>query len=171
MSRRKPRLAMPPGTWRPVPEFEGIYWVSDQGEIFTQPRMGSSGGLIKIQRAKTGGYAVYRFCDRDRSRTRTIHAVVAEAFLGPRPDGMEVRHLNGDPTDCRLVNLAYGTHGDNVLDTVRHGNHVWASKAQCPSGHPYDDANTRIYGGRRYCRACHRQRNQLRRINPRKATS
>lgn len=164
MTPRKPRLPMPPGNWRPVPGFESLYWVSDQGEIFTQPRMGSSGGLIKLQRAVTGGYLIYRFYDGSRRQTRTIHKVVAEAFLGPAPDGMEVRHINGDPTDCRLANLTYGSHSENVSDTVRHGNHIWANKTHCPSGHPYDRENTRMYDGRRYCRACHRERSRARRL-------
>jgi hypothetical protein len=51
----------------------------------------------------------------------TVHRLVATAFLGPRPAGLEVRHLNGDPTDCRLANLAYGTPAENGQDRVRHG--------------------------------------------------
>lgn len=35
-------------------------------------------------------------------------------------------------------------------------NLVSAAKTHCPSNHPYDDANTRMYQGRRYCRACKR---------------
>lgn len=29
-----------------------------------------------------------------------------------------------------------------------------AERTHCPQGHPYDEANTRIYKGRRHCRAC-----------------
>lgn len=32
------------------------------------------------------------------------------------------------------------------------------SKLACPQGHPYDVANTRVTGGRRVCRECHRRR-------------
>jgi hypothetical protein len=36
-----------------------------------------------------------------------VHDVIAEAFLGPCPEGMEVRHSNGDLLDNRASNLAY----------------------------------------------------------------
>lgn len=39
-------------------------------------------------------------------------------------------------------------------------------KTHCPRGHPYDDANTYVYGGHRYCRACHRLGAAQRRKTP-----
>ena len=32
-----------------------------------------------------------------------------------------VRHLDGDPTNNRVGNLAWGTQADNMADAVRHG--------------------------------------------------
>lgn len=54
----------------------------------------------------------------------TVHALVAEAFHGPRPAGMALRHLNGDPGDNRPENLAYGTQAENLDDRDRHGRTV-----------------------------------------------
>jgi len=50
-----------------------------------------------------------------------VHHLVLEAFVSPRPPGMQCRHLNGLRTDNRLANLAWGTHEENCADTVRHG--------------------------------------------------
>lgn len=55
-----------------------------------------------------------------RTRYR-IHKLVSVAFLGARPDGMEVRHLNGCKTDNRKENLCYGTRQENAMDMHRHG--------------------------------------------------
>lgn len=53
---------------------------------------------------------------------RKVHQLVALAFIGPRPEGCTlVRHLNGNPLDNRVENLAWGTARDNVLDAIRHG--------------------------------------------------
>ena len=56
-----------------------------------------------------------------RWRTHFAHRLVARAFLGPCPDGMEVLHRDGDGSNARLSNLRYGTHADNGADMVRHG--------------------------------------------------
>lgn len=52
---------------------------------------------------------------------RSVHRLVAEAFI-PKPDGATmVRHLNGDNADNRASNLAWGTAKDNSEDRKRHG--------------------------------------------------
>jgi hypothetical protein len=51
--------------------------------------------------------------------TRTVHTLICEAFHGPRPPGLEARHLNDDPLDNRAENLAWGTKADNVADRMR----------------------------------------------------
>ena len=55
---------------------------------------------------------------------KLVHRLVLETFVGPCPDGMETRHLNGDPSDNRLANLAWGTPKENHTDKVRHGRGV-----------------------------------------------
>lgn len=52
-----------------------------------------------------------------------IHRLVLDAFAGPRPEGMECRHLNGDPKDNRLRNLVWGTRAENMADRTRLGEH------------------------------------------------
>lgn len=84
-------------------------------------------------------------------RNRLVHQVVAEAFHGPRPAGMETRHRDGDVLNNRSDNLVYGTHGDNMDDAVRHGTHHQTRKTQCPKGHPLPEP---VRGRRRVCRPC-----------------
>lgn len=84
--------------------------------------------------------------------------MVADAFIGPRPNGAVIRHLNGKANDNRPENLAYGTQAENVQDEVRHGTHVEARKTTCPKGHPYDAMN----GVGRRCRQCHRENERKR---------
>lgn len=58
----------------------------------------------------------------ERHRKR-VHRLVLETFTGPCPKGMECRHLNGDKTDNRLCNLAWGTRKENMHDAIKHGTH------------------------------------------------
>lgn len=50
-----------------------------------------------------------------------MHYLVLLAFIGPRPDGLEIRHRNGKPADNRLRNLCYGTKSANMRDIPAHG--------------------------------------------------
>lgn len=50
-----------------------------------------------------------------------VHTLVLETFIGPRPEGMECRHLNGCKTNNHIGNLAWGTASENYHDKVLHG--------------------------------------------------
>lgn len=49
-----------------------------------------------------------------KGNSRQVHQLVIEAFIGPRPAGCEVLHLNHCPDDNRLENLRYGTRSENM---------------------------------------------------------
>jgi formamidopyrimidine-DNA glycosylase len=81
------------------------------------------------------------------------------AFIGPCPDGLERRHLDGKYLNDHLDNLAYGTRTENMQDRVKHGGYVNTSKTHCPANHSYDEANTYLdKNGGRSCKECGRIR-------------
>lgn len=141
--------------WRPIPGYEATYRVSSMGEIESIPRPRTRGGLLKVRVGKRG-YPSVTLVQSGIQQTHEVHRLVALAFLGPRPDGHVVRHLDGDPLRPHADNLAYGTSSENLLDQIAHGTHSTARRTHCPRGHEYDEANTRNYAGRRYCKACYR---------------
>lgn len=54
-------------------------------------------------------------------RYELLHRLEYEAFVGAIPARGIIRHLNDDPHDNRLVNLALGTGRENSADRVRNG--------------------------------------------------
>jgi hypothetical protein len=113
--------------WLPIVGHEGRYEVSDRGRVraifpargypppprFLKPALTGDGHLqIRLSNGRRG--------DQD---TKLLHVLVLEAFRGRRPAGQGGRHLNGDPTNCRAGNLAWGTQAENVADAIRHGTH------------------------------------------------
>ena len=133
--------------------------MSDQGRVRSLPRERTPGQLLKPN-VNSNGYLTVNLYRRG-DHTLTVHSLVTAAFLGPRPADMQVRHLNGDRLDPRLVNLAYGTPSQNMSDSVAHGTHSAAGRTACPKGHPYTRANIRRIPSRpnaRYCRECERAR-------------
>lgn len=74
------------------------------------------------RRRLTKGYYQAVILQRDgKAHNRLIHILVLEAFVGPRPAGMECCHCDGDPTNNRLDNLRWDTRESNLNDKKRHG--------------------------------------------------
>ncbi len=140
--------------WRPVVGAEGFYEVSNIGNVRTVPRilMRRNGrpqtvrARIRSQYNSTFGYKETRVGTSGTGiRTVRVHVLVAEAFIGPRPEGSECRHLNGNPADNRVSNLAWGTRSENNRDAVAHGTHWQTQKTHCPQNHEYTPENTNFY--------------------------
>ena len=156
--------------WKPVRGYEGIYEVSSHGRVRSVDRVVTrSDGQVRRFKGKVRstpllqqtGYPFVNLCIQGKCQVRTVHSLVAEAFIGTRPKGMEVCHNDGDPANNRLDNLRYDTHSDNMLDSVRHGTNPSAAKTHCPRGHElFAENNPPSFAklGERTCLACHRAR-------------
>lgn len=153
-------------TWRPIPGYEGRYDVSDQGRIRSWlSHHGVPGPRIRQTRVRGGGNPHPQITLRDADqnwRSWQVHALVLLAFVGPRPDGLEIRHLDDNPEHNHLSNLAYGTRSENRHDRVRNGRDHNARKTHCPQGHEYTPDNIDYELGKysRHCRTCRNARNK-----------
>lgn len=128
------------------------------------------GRILRPSYSNSGGYPLVILTLGERREGRYIHDLVTLAFLGPRPEGMEVRHLDGNASSAALWDadgdqrLAYGTSAENKADTLRHGTQWPASRDFCDNGHEFTLENTRIdyYPDgsfkQRTCKACARER-------------
>src|SRR3972149_1183846 len=110
-SRRKRPRSLPPDLpseeWRPVVGWEGWYEVSNLGRV---RRIKEAAGTRRghILRWAVGGKPPYPrvfLCREGKVLTKRVHRLVAEAFLGPCPEGQEVNHKDGDKANPRASNL------------------------------------------------------------------
>lgn len=149
-----------PERWLPVVGYEGLYEVSDQGRVRRVPSVlkltPDGAGRLQVGLSKNGV-----------SKTRRVHHLVAEAFIGPRPEGLETRHLDDNSGNNQVSNLAYGTTAENRQDMLRNGGHYWANQTHCKNGHEFTPENTYLRPARgenraysRVCRTCVRDRVQ-----------
>lgn len=147
--------------WRPIPGMTG-YEVSSLGCVRSWlPWRGTAIPRVIKQWSRPDGRLFVHLAGMHGQRK--VHQLVALAFHGPRPEGHETRHLNGDHTDNRIENLEYGTRSENRQDCLRHGTHAQQRKTRCPHGHPYDETNTHINRrGHRICKACWADSNRRR---------
>lgn len=158
--------------WRPIPGWEDRYHASNHGHIkslarviqYQDGRHRPVGDTVLKQKYAASGHHQVSFWASNKTTTKWVHRLVAETFLGPCPDGMEVRHLNGDPADNRVENLAYGSRRENMLDRSAHGVSPQRNKTHCPQGHRLDAPNLTAWSvkqGHRNCLACSRARAAL----------
>lgn len=143
--------------WRPIPGFDG-YEVSDLGRVRSYQR-DPAGRLLRSHPLPHTGHITVKLYRDNVAVSSRVHMLVMRAFVGPAPEGLEVCHNNGVPSDNRLSNLRYDTASANRLDAVLHGTHNMARKTHCKSGHAFDEANTiRRSDGARDCRTCRYER-------------
>lgn len=117
--------------WRPITGYEGLYEVSNLGRVRGVERLvwNKGGRAARYQRVKGtikrpwlgGRYPLIRLCKDGVKFTVPVYRVVAEAFLGPPPDGCEVCHREGAIAGDAVSNLYWGTRKQNMQDSVRHG--------------------------------------------------
>jgi NUMOD4 motif/HNH endonuclease len=159
-----------PEVWLPIPEYAGLYEVSDYGRVRSLDRhvpwqgfkRFCRGVVLKPVPTLDGHLSVSLFKD-GKMRNRLVHQLVLVAFIGPRPDGLISLHWDDDKRNNRLSNLRYGTYSENSRDAVRNGKNVQASQTHCIRNHEFTPSNTRMRPtGGRTCRECDRKRQRSR---------
>ncbi len=123
-----------PVEYRPIAEFPG-YWVGDDGTVWTEngkQRFGlnADGRRPIYRKINDQGYYSVNLSRDGKRYTKKVHRLVLEAFRGPCPLGMEACHYP-DPTrtNCKLTNLIWGTHTENMHQMAEHGNSFQSSES------------------------------------------
>lgn len=118
--------------YRDIEGFPG-YRIGSDGSVWT--RMNTRRRLIEtwrqlipgVQRKRTIGRA-YRYVNlsppNGKYKTFRVHRLVLQAFTGPCPQGCEARHLDGNPANNCIANLAWGTPEENRADNQKNGRHI-----------------------------------------------
>lgn len=91
------------------------YFVGRDGSIV------SPAGVLLKAWPNDAGYPVIGIYPHGKCWPIGVHIIVCETFHGPKPDGMEVAHEDGDRGNPHADNLRWSTHVDNIADKIRHG--------------------------------------------------
>lgn len=116
----KSTLEMSKQEWRCIPGFEGLYKVSGTGTILSLPRNGTNGGILK-QYIDRYGYKKVVLYKRNKPHYRTIHRLVAKAFI-PNPKKLKtVNHKDGNKLNNNTNNLEWMSNKDNLRHSFEKG--------------------------------------------------
>lgn len=135
--------------WRPIPSWPA-YEISNHGRVRrTTPYRSTRVGKI-LRPYLNKGYFAVRVNVSGRRQARTIHSLVAEAFIGPRPDGAVINHKDTCKTNNRVDNLEYTTSAANAAHAQAHGLYP-SGDAAAPRRYPekYREAQAKALRNRR----------------------
>lgn len=107
---------------KPIPGFPG-YFASRNGEIFTH-RLAEPKKLVARMHKDYLHVFVRGGIGRHTKKKIPVHRLVLMAWAGLPSGGDVCRHLDGNPLNNCIENLAWGTPSQNVQDSIRHGTAV-----------------------------------------------
>jgi len=108
--------------WKPVPSLDG-YAASATGNVENVTR-----NRLLTPCKHHSGYLVVTI----KKRSKLVHRLVAEAFMGECPKGLEVNHKDGNKANNQISNLEYITRSQNQSHAIQMGlrNRIWGCAVQ-----------------------------------------
>lgn len=105
--------------WRDIPGYEGYYQVSNFGNVKSLERW--TNGRYFPERSFKPTYKSKHLnlvLRKPNEKPKSIHLarVVLMAFDRMPKENEQARHLDGNPLNCCIDNLQWGTYQENVLD-------------------------------------------------------
>ena len=106
--------------WKDVKGYEGLYLVSDEGEVYSLPRIVNNGrgtyvtgGRLLKPGKRAQYYSFVILSDGENIEHKSLHRLVAEAFIPNPNDYPEVNHIDENKTNNRPENLEWCDHKYN----------------------------------------------------------
>jgi hypothetical protein len=100
--------------WKPIPDYEGLYLISDCGNVKSLERAGTVGGILK-QRQHYKGYIEYVLTKNNESKSHKAHRLVASAWLEDWDAALTVNHKDKIRYNNHVSNLEMLSNHDNII--------------------------------------------------------
>jgi hypothetical protein len=143
--------------WKDIPEYEGLYQVSNLGNVRSLDRLDSRGRKIKgtvLKNAITSSkYFGVNLSKDNKKKTITVHSLVASAFLDHKPCGhkLVVNHIDINRENNNLYNLEIITQRENsnlkhIKSSSKYVGVCWNKKIEKWQSHIYINGKLKYLG-------------------------
>lgn len=113
--------------WKPIKDYEGLYEVSNLGNIKSVKRKAKNRGkgkriirerILKPSMDRPNGYYQIKLSKNGKLKTFKIHKLVIEHFLNKISKGLVVNHIDGNKLNNNINNLEICTQKDNIRHAI-----------------------------------------------------
>lgn len=109
--------------WKDIDGFNGKYRISNLGNVMSMNFSNSGKSKLLTPKKHHSGYLLVRlgYGDSRKQKNRTVHSLVAEAFI-PNPEHKRcVNHIDGNKENNSVSNLEWVTHKENSQHAIKTG--------------------------------------------------
>lgn len=147
---------------KPIPNFEGLYEITESGDVFSLNRvvLGRDGINYSFKGRKLSsrinpstGYVEFSLWKNNKGYTCTGHVLVADTFI-PNPNNLPiVNHLDGNKQNNHRTNLERCTKSENAIHAIQNGLRVYTNRL---SEEEFIDCLECVIQGESYKELCER---------------
>lgn len=128
MEQRKKRIKCE--IWKDIPDYEGIYQISNKGRIKSIPHVikaNKDGGIRTTEEHMKNtyigwhGYVWVALCKNGKSKTHSVHRLVALTFIENPNKLPAVNHIDGNKENNSVENLEWCTNHENQMHASKNG--------------------------------------------------
>lgn len=114
--------------WRDIPDYEGLYQISNLGRVRSLERFRQNHSKIqltpekiKATRRDSQGYLLLDLYKNNKQKTIRVHQLVAIVFIENSENKKTVNHIDGNKSNNNANNLEWASHKEQNIHFYKNG--------------------------------------------------
>lgn len=117
--------------FRKIKSLGFLYEISEDGRIFRNAKSKKQIKITLDTHHSDKGYYTAFVCFKGKVTRCPIHKLVAECWLGDKPEGMQVDHIDRNSRNNHYTNLRYVTHSEQMKNRSLGSRVIEQAKINC----------------------------------------